>query len=412
MQVFKTVKVKVFNPSKVKETFLELLAENGRLLDYYVRVMAGKGIVSKTVLHGLTYSELRNSSLLPSALLQSSRDKALEAFKSYLSKKKKGGKVSVPVFSGEVPVRLDSRTFKIIRTDNKLEFFASVSTCSGRVFVPLLGQRHQYKYLRKLLNGELGLACVELVRRDNDFFFYVIVRKEVTVKESDGNSVPVGVDLGLNNVSTSVIWKDKPLDVRFFSGRKAIAVRNNFSNFRKQLMRLKKLWRVKKSKYKEKRFMCDLNHKVSASIIEQALQVDNSVIVLEDLKHIRNRVKSSKKVNGLIHSWSFRQLQSFIEYKARWNGIPVVYVSPMFSSQCCNKCGFKSKSNRVGSVFKCKECGYELNADLNAAINLAKTFSSSYKLGGTGNVAMPLIVAVKRNNPKSISVVDHGSLRL
>ncbi|MBU1120771.1 transposase [Candidatus Micrarchaeota archaeon] len=391
---------------------MDLLIENGKLLNYYVRVMAERKVVSKTVLHELTYSELRKSSSLPSALLQSARDKALEAFKSYLSKKKKGLKVSVPVFSGGAPVRLDSRTFKIIRTDNKLEFFASVSTCSGRMFVPLLGQRHQYMYLRKLLNEELGMACVELVKRGNDFFFYVVVKREVTIKEPDANSVPVGVDLGLNNVSTSVIWKDKPLSVRFFSGRKSIAVRNHFNEFRKQLMRFKKLWRVKKSKYKEKCFMQDLNHKVSAVIVKQALQVKNPVIVLEDLKHIRNRLKSSKKLNGLLHSWTFSQLQLFIEYKAAWNGIPVVYVSPKFSSQRCNKCGFTSKSNRVGSVFKCKKCGYELNADLNAAINLAKTFSSSYMFGEAGNVAMPLTVAVKKRLPKNVSVVDHGSLRL
>ncbi|MFH1544692.1 MAG: transposase [archaeon] len=412
MQVFKTVKVKVFNPTKVKKAFLELLTENETLLNYYVRVMAERKVVSRNALHQLTYSELRKSSPLPSALLQSSRDKAFEAFKSYLNRKKKGLKVSVPVFSDGVPVRLDARTFKVIKTDNKLEFFASISTCSGRVFVPLLGQRHQYRYLRKLLNKELGMACVDLVKRGRDFFFYVVVKKEVIIKEPDRNSVPVGVDLGLNNISTSVIWKDKPLSVRFFSGRQAIAVRKHFSKFRGQLMRLKKLWRVKKSKYKEKHFMQDLNHKVSALIVRQALQVKDPVIVLEDLKHIRNRVKSSKKVNGLIHSWSFRQLQFFIEYKAAWNGVPVAYVSPRFSSQRCNKCGFTSKSNRIGSVFKCKDCGYELNADLNAAINLAKTFSSSYMFGEAGNVAMPLTVAVKRKIPKSVSVVDHGSLIL
>ena len=47
-------------------------------------------------------------------------------------------------------------------------------------------------------------------------------------------------------------------------------------------------------------------------------------------------------------------------------------MNPRYTSQRCNQCGFISKSNRKGqSIFKCKECGYELNADLNASRNIS-----------------------------------------
>ena len=68
-------------------------------------------------------------------------------------------------------------------------------------------------------------------------------------------------------------------------------------------------------------------------------------------------------MNRLLHGWSFAQLQSFIEYKAAWLGIPVVFVKADYTSQCCSKCGYIKKSNRNGRKFKCKKCGQPLAID-------------------------------------------------
>jgi len=72
----------------------------------------------------------------------------------------------------------------------------------------------------------------------------------------------------------------------------------------------------------------------------------------------------------MYNSWAFRQLQNFIEYKALEQGIAVVYVDPHYTSQTCSRCGHINKNNRNGLKFACKTCGYELNADLNAARNI------------------------------------------
>lgn len=61
-------------------------------------------------------------------------------------------------------------------------------------------------------------------------------------------------------------------------------------------------------------------------------------------------------------------IQSFIQYKAEMQGIEVVRVNPMYSSQICSKCG--EFGSRSGSSFVC-HCGFSLNADLNASRNLA-----------------------------------------
>lgn len=65
----------------------------------------------------------------------------------------------------------------------------------------------------------------------------------------------------------------------------------------------------------------------------------------------------------------------FVNYKATIAGVPVVFVPPAYTSQTCSRCGhihpMKRKSYRNGKVFKCGHCGFEHDADINAALNIA-----------------------------------------
>lgn len=115
---------------------------------------------------------------------------------------------------------------------------------------------------------------------------------------------------------------------------------------------------------KEKRLMRDVNHRVSKEIVKFAIKNGVSTIGLEDLTGIRESTisKIPKKNRYNYSSWAFRQLQSFIEYKAR--------EDPAYTSQTCNRCNHISKNNRSRLNFKCGICGYENNADLNGAMNI------------------------------------------
>ena len=76
--------------------------------------------------------------------------------------------------------------------------------------------------------------------------------------------------------------------------------------------------------------------------------------------------------------WSPSEFQIFIKYKAKDAGKDVVYINPKHTSQKCSRCGYIDKNNRHGSVFKCKNCGLELNADLNASRNIEVLGKSEY----------------------------------
>jgi IS605 OrfB family transposase len=57
----------------------------------------------------------------------------------------------------------------------------------------------------------------------------------------------------------------------------------------------------------------------------------------------RTTVQRSQRRRHL--SWSFRQLRSFVEYKAAAKGVPVVLVDPRNTSRTCPSCGTVDKKN-------------------------------------------------------------------
>ncbi|HZG70145.1 MAG TPA: transposase, partial [Chondromyces sp.] len=83
---------------------------------------------------------------------------------------------------------------------------------------------------------------------------------------------------------------------------------------------------------------------------------------------------SKKEAGRNLHFWAHGQLQRFIAYKAERVGIAVEYVLPYYTSQTC-KCGHVHPTNRKGHTFRCRTCGYQAHADVNAAINISKAIS-------------------------------------
>jgi putative transposase len=127
---------------------------------------------------------------------------------------------------------------------------------------------------------------------------------------------------------------------------------------------------------REKERVSQALHRVSTLIVEKA-RANNEAIILERLKGIRY---AHKRGNGETTSrrrrialWPFRMLQSYIDYKARWAGVPIEYVSPSFTSKKCNVCGFiNHKLTLTERSWLCPQCGAKLDRDLNAAVNIER----------------------------------------
>ena len=114
----------------------------------------------------------------------------------------------------------------------------------------------------------------------------------------------------------------------------------------------------------------DLLHKAAKQVVDIA---GDRGIVMENLNGIRKRIRYGRKMNRRLHSWPFRRLQLYIDYKAKLAGLPVHYVNPKGTSSMCPECGGKMRALK-GRMLRCPRCGYEADRDVVASINILRRF--------------------------------------
>lgn len=303
-------------------------------------------------LHKLTYASERVSTQLPSQLVCSARVRATESIKGAKTRLKNGRKASCPKARAKT-IRYDARSANINLTAGT----AALASINGRVECKLSIPEFQ--------KPRIGwkVCSSDLVFKSGKAFLHVVV--EAPDKPYELTGQVVGVDLGVNRPAVTSDTKFfgkrqwKGVEYRYFKLRRALQAKGTKSAKR----HLKKLGR------KENRFRTDCDHVLSRRIVDSVQE--GTAIVLEDLTDIRERVKARKKTRRRIHAWSFARLQSFLQYKSKIAGSFVAYVDPRYTSQKCSRCGHTEKANRkTQSWFVCKKCGFQHNADLNAAKNI------------------------------------------
>src|SRR5262249_33559055 len=106
------------------------------------------------------------------------------------------------------------------------------------------------------------------------------------------------------------------------------------------------------------------------------------------------QAKKRTKTKRRMHSWPFANLKFKIEYKAEERGCTVAGVDPRHTSQMCSCCGHTARNNRRSqSDFSCRMCGYHLNADLNAARNIAAKYHAGGGMSPAGRLRNQPIVS-------------------
>ena len=91
-----------------------------------------------------------------------------------------------------------------------------------------------------------------------------------------------------------------------------------------------------------------------------------SKVKAERIKGLRNNHKTSRKLSHFTYTEIFNKLEDL----CMTNGVQIEYINPTYTSQRCSACGWVRSKNRKGKQFKCSSCGYEQDADLNAALNI------------------------------------------
>lgn len=202
----------------------------------------------------------------------------------------------------------------------------------------------------------------DLVYRDGAFWLYATVETPDT--EPAEPTEYLGVDLGVVNIATTS-------DGEAFSSAATEKVRQRYGRLRGALQKTgtrSAKRKLRKIAGREHRFKTDTNHVISKQIV-CAAEGTKRGIALEDLNGILLRTTVRHDQRERHHKWAFRQLRSFIEYKAQRAGVTVQVIDGAYTSQQCSVCGFVHPDNRLTqAAFRCLACGHTENADLNASL--------------------------------------------
>ena len=105
--------------------------------------------------------------------------------------------------------------------------------------------------------------------------------------------------------------------------------------------------------------------------VANALVKTHDRIALEDLNIAG--MMANHYLAGAIADAAWAELARIVRYKQQWRGGQVIGVDRWYpSTKTCSRCRTIAPTMALSTrVFRCEQCGYQADRDLNAAINLA-----------------------------------------
>ena len=337
-----TLKIKLLPTDEQADLLLDTMKEANTVCNAMSDVAWEKKIFNNFKLHHETYYSCKAAFKLSSQMLIRCVAKVADAYK--LDKKTK--RQFRPLGS----IGYDSRIMTYKPND-----IVSLWAIGGRIKIPFVC--HNRNYL-PYIKGE-----ADLVYKKGKFYLF----QTVDVPDADIIDIEefIGVDFGL--VSIATLSKGKEFNSKKLQDYREKRQKVRSSVQSKRTRGSKKL--LKRLSGRERTTASIVNHTISKQIVAIAKE-ENKGIALEDLKGIRfSSLKKGKKFRTRVGKWSFNQLRQYISYKAALNGVPVVLVNPRYTSKTCSNC--HHIGNRKGKVFECNNCGNNMDADINASINIA-----------------------------------------
>jgi putative transposase len=174
----------------------------------------------------------------------------------------------------------------------------------------------------------------------------------------------VGVDLGIQNyIHTTDGLSVGKLDVeaeyeRLRKAQRTLSRREQGStNWEKQRQRVAAI------KRRIRRKVLDFQHKLTTWLV-----TEYDAVFVEDLDVKRMLEGSQNARNKQDAAW--RQFIQLLEYKADLYGCHVRQVQPADTTKMCSKCGVKTDKPLWVREHSCPSCGFELDCDWNAALNV------------------------------------------
>ena len=317
--------------------------------------------------------------LIPSKFSESVPDRLLTAYDRFLK-----GKGRYPKFKGK------NDKVESVETRSAVNELSLQIVTERNWSVKLCTQVWKIKGSCDRLPAEYSVA--KICKRASGLYLQITGKYPTPDKEPKFNDRPVGIDVGLKflistdqgkTVAPHKEYRQKEARLRRLQRRvsrceqamkEGKGTGSNLAKARKAVALTHE-----KIKYRRKNF----NHKLSTKLVREYGAIAVEAIEIKNLvRRVKPKLKAdgtgyertgAKAKSGLSKSFAdagLGQLLGFIKQKAESAGVIYTAVNPAYTSQECSNCGTIVKKALSARTHACTHCGFELDRDHNAAINI------------------------------------------
>ncbi len=355
-----------FPAGELPASLLGLLAEFRLIVNKSIRLALQADIRSRLRLQRAAYRRLSDEHQVYKQYIPSAFEIALAGLKVYRRRMRKGKRTSVP-FMRRLMLKAENQSYRLDRQ-------------TGRLRVPI----------RRGVHVDLDLPLSEwhrLFLSDRSWGLGSLIVTPETIVLAIRRVAPEPYE---PIAAFALDTNEDSLDGLEVEGEEARLVRLPFGGVRKvhttHFRRRRRLasrkahdWRVKRRLLaregsRERNRVVRRLHKLSKALVAAA-RAKKAAIVLEDLT-LHGAGGRSRRMNRRLSSWPRGEIHRQIEYKAALAGVPIIKVNPAWTSKTCPVCGARRR-DRVGPVFVCLMCDWEMDRQINAGMNILKTALAS-----------------------------------
>ena len=237
----------------------------------------------------------------------------------------------------------------------------------------------EYGYIPKNTNIKSGT----ITKIADRYFLSLIIEVKDIVKTENRGTKGLGIDLGIKDTaicSNGIIFKNinktkkvKKLKKKLKREQRKMSRSVEYSKSNK--IKLRELKNFSKKKLKVQRLFYRLNcirDDYNNKMVNEITRAKLKYITIEDLK-VSNMIKN-KHLSKAIQEQNFYSIRTKLINKCKERNIELRLVDTFYpSSKTCSCCGSIKKDLKLNErIYKCCNCGLEIDRDYNASINLEK----------------------------------------
>lgn len=317
---------------KKREKMDELIEEYLSFMQKIINTLWNHRIVHGKFVDKHVYENMKSS--LTERYKQCAAKQALQVVKSQRKKEDK----TKPIIHN-TSLELDGRFVKIEGGENSFDLWVKLSVLGSKpIYIPTKRHHHFNKFFGT--GWQIKESC-RLRETKKGLFLDVFFEKEKQPMKDEG--IVVGLDCGYRKLAAlsdkQVVGGDMKDTVnRFYKRRKSHLIVGDYINHQLK--------------------------KIDFSNIK--------TLVVEDLRNVKKNKKGkfTRHINRLLSNWAYRQVLDKLGMLCKENRVQLARIDPRYTSQVCNNCKVREKANRKNERYECRHCGWKVDADYNAALNI------------------------------------------